>query len=110
MGFESIVLNQVADTLHQDGMAEFYNGTLFVGSINEKEARSVFHMLSKNYGIGRVQINPIGTTGEYAFDFVAEKQQAESEDFSPFATVNSQVDQKCPICYNSCIVNNKEQR
>jgi hypothetical protein len=86
MGFESVVLNQVADTLKQDDLAEFYAGTLFVGSINEREARRVFHMLSKNYGPGRVQVNAIGNTGEFAFDFVAEKQQ---EDFSPFATVNS---------------------
>jgi hypothetical protein len=87
MGFESIVLNQVADTLTQDDLAEFYNGTLFVGSIDEKEARKVFHMLSKNYGTGTVQVSPIGNTGEYAFDFVAKTQQ--SEDYSPFATVNS---------------------
>jgi len=86
MGFESIVLNQVADTLKQDDLAEFYSGTLFVGSINEREARRVFHMLSKNYGVGCVQVNAIGNTGEFAFDFVAEKQQ---EDFSPVATVNS---------------------
>jgi len=89
MGFESIVLNQVADTLKQDDLAEFYNGTLFVGSINEREARKVFHVLSKNYGVGTVQVSPIGNTGEYAFDFVAQKQQSEPEDFSPFATVNS---------------------
>jgi len=90
MGFESVVLNQVADTLKQDDLAEFYNGTLFVGSINEKEARKVFHVLSKNYGVGRVQVTPkILSTGEYAFDFVAEKQHQNSEDFSPFATVNS---------------------
>lgn len=87
MGFESIVLDQVANTLKQDDLAEFYSGTLFVGNIGEKEARLVFHMLSKNYGVGRVQVSPIGTTGEYAFDFVAEKQQPEP--FSPFATVNS---------------------
>jgi hypothetical protein len=37
-------------------------------------------------GVGTVQVSPIGTTGEYAFDFVAEKQQ---DEFSPFATVNS---------------------
>ena len=85
MGFESVVLNQVAGTLIQDDLAEFCNGTLFVGSINEKEARSVFHMLSKNYGVGRVQVNPIGNTGDYAFDFVEVTQ----EEFSPFATVNS---------------------
>jgi hypothetical protein len=28
MGFESVVLNQVADTLKQDDLAQFYNGTL----------------------------------------------------------------------------------
>ena len=90
MGFESIVLNQVADTLAQDDLAQFYNGTLFVGSINEREARRVFHMLSKNYGVGCVQVTPkILSTGEYAFDFVAEKQHQKAEDFSPFATVNS---------------------
>ena len=89
MGFESIVLNQVANTLTQDDLAEFYNGTLFVGTINEQEARSVFHMLSKNYGLGTVQVHPIGNTGEYAFDFVAKNPHSKSEDFSPFATVNS---------------------
>jgi hypothetical protein len=90
MGFESVVLNQVAGTLKQDDLAQFYNGTLFVGSINEREARRVFHMLSKNYGVGRVQVTPkIFSTGEYAFDFVAEKQHQKTEDFSPFATVNS---------------------
>ena len=86
MGFESIVLNQVSKTLHQDDLAEFYNGTLFVGSINEKEARRVFHMLSKEYGVGRVQVTPkILSTGEYAFDFV----EPRAEDYSPYATVNS---------------------
>jgi len=89
MGFESIVLNQVADTLKQDDLAQFYDGTLFVGTINEREARKVFHMLSKNYGVGRVQISTTGITGEYAFDFVAEKRHQNTEDFSPFATVNS---------------------
>ena len=90
MGFESIVLNQVSDTLAQDDLAQFYNGTLFVGSINDREARRVFHMLSKNYGVGCVQVTPkILSTGEYAFDFFAEKQHQNAEDFSPFATVNS---------------------
>jgi len=66
---------------------EFYNGTLFVRTITESQARRVFHELSKTLGLGTVQVSPIGDTGEYAFDFVAKKQQA--EDFSPFATVNS---------------------
>ena len=52
--------------------------------------KEVIHMLSKNYGVGRVQVTPkILSTGEYAYDFVAEKQQSKSEEFSPFATVNS---------------------
>ena len=108
--FETIVDQLVKVTLTNEPVkTEFYNGTLFVRKITESQARSVFHRLSATLGVGTVQVNPIGDTGEYAFDFVAKKQQAESEDFSPFATVNSQVDQKCPICYNSCIVNNKEQ-
>ena len=69
MGFESVVLNQVANTLKQDDLAEFCNGTLFVGSINEREARKVFHRLSRDFGVGKVLINgPI--QGEYAFDII----------------------------------------
>jgi hypothetical protein len=66
---------------------EFYNGTLFVRTITERQARRVFHRLSDVLGSGTVQVSPIGDTGEYAFDFVAKKQQ--TEDYSPFATVNS---------------------
>jgi len=66
---------------------EFYNGTLFVRTITERQARRVFHRLSDVLGLGTVQVSPIGDTGEYAFDFVAKKQQ--TEDYSPFATVNS---------------------
>jgi hypothetical protein len=62
---------------------------LFVRKITERQARTVFHRLSATLGVGTVQVSPIGNTGEYAFDFVAEKQQSKSEDFSPFATVNS---------------------
>jgi hypothetical protein len=35
-----------------------------------------------------IQISRVGPDS-YAIDFVAEKQQSKSEDFSPFATVNS---------------------
>jgi hypothetical protein len=42
--------------------------------------------LSQTFGLGSVLVSPIGDTGEYAFDFVANKQQ---EELSPFATVNS---------------------
>jgi hypothetical protein len=49
---------------------EFYNGTLFVRTITEEQARSVFHALSKSLGLGKVQVSPIGDTGEFAYDFV----------------------------------------
>jgi hypothetical protein len=88
--FETMVDQLVKVALVNEPVkTEFYNGTLFVGNINEREARSVFHMLSKNYGLGTVQVHPIGNTGEYAFDFVAKNPHSKSEDFSPFATVNS---------------------
>ena len=48
MSFEKVVVDQVANTLTQDDLAEFYTGTLFVDSINKKEARGVFHTLRKN--------------------------------------------------------------
>jgi hypothetical protein len=86
--FETLVDQLVKVTLtNQSVKTEFYNGTLFVRKITESQARSVFHRLSETLGLGTVQVSPIGNTGEYAFDFVAQKQQ--SEDFSPFATVNS---------------------
>lgn len=49
---------------------EWFNGTLFVSTINETQARSVFRRLSQTLGLGKVQISPIGDTGEYAYDFV----------------------------------------
>lgn len=64
---------------------EVYNGTLFVSTITEQQARSVFHRLSQTFGLGTVQVSPIGDTGEYAFDFIEPKV----EELSPFATVNS---------------------
>jgi hypothetical protein len=88
--FETTVDQLVKVTLtNQPVKTEFYNGTLFVRTITERQARRVFHKLSETLGLGSVQVSPIGDTGEYAFDFVAEKQHQKSEDFSPFATVNS---------------------
>ena len=84
--FETIVDQLVKVELTNEPVkTEFYNGTLFVRTINEAQARKVFHRLSKQFGLGSVQISPIGDTGEYAFDFVEPK----AEDFSPYATVNS---------------------
>jgi hypothetical protein len=88
--FETLVDQLVKVALTNEPVkTEFYNGTLFVRTINESQARQVFHRLSKQFGLGAVLVSPIGNTGEYAFDFVAQKQQPDTEDFSPFATVNS---------------------
>jgi hypothetical protein len=85
--FETLVDQMVKVTLtNQPVRTEFYNGTLFVRTINEKQARSVFHRLSQTFGLGSVIVSPIGTTGEYAFDFIANKA---TEELSPYATVNS---------------------
>jgi hypothetical protein len=85
--FNTLVDQLVKVTLTNEPVTtEFYNGTLFVSTITESQARTVFHTLSKQFGLGSVQVSPIGDTGEYAFDFVANKQQ---EELSPFATVNS---------------------
>jgi hypothetical protein len=85
--FETLVDQLVKVTLtNQPVKTEFYNGTLFVRTITEYQARTVFHRLSKQFGLGSIIVSPIGDTGEYAFDFVADKQP---EELSPFATVNS---------------------
>lgn len=84
--FETLVDQLVKVELTNEPVkTEFYNGTLFVSTITESQARTVFHRLSKQFGLGSVQVSPIGDTGEYAFDFIEPK----AEDFSPFATVNS---------------------
>jgi hypothetical protein len=85
--FNTLVDQLVKVTLTNEPVkTEFYNGTLFVSTITEAQARTVFHTLSKQFGLGSVIVSPIGDTGEYAFDFVANKQH---EELSPFATVNS---------------------
>ena len=69
--FENLVKQLVTITLNTPAVTkEFYNGTLFVSTITEDQARAVFHALSKSLGVGKVQISPIGDTGEYAYDFV----------------------------------------
>jgi len=85
--FKTLVDQLVKVTLTNKSVTtEFYNGTLFVKKINQRQARSVFHALTKTLGLGAVKVSAIGHTGEYAYDFVAKKQQ---EEFSPYATVNS---------------------
>jgi hypothetical protein len=83
--FETTIKQLVTITLDKPVTTEFYCGTLFVRTISEAQARTVFHTLSKQFGLGSVQVSPIGDTGEYAFDFIEPK----TEELSPFATVNS---------------------
>jgi hypothetical protein len=85
--FETAIDQLVKVTLTNEPVkTEFYNGTLFVRKINEKQARAVFHRLSKTFGLGSVIVSPIGDTGEYAYDIIADQA---TEKLSPFATVNS---------------------
>ena len=63
---ENQILELVANKVNRP--ASFTNGCLFV-ECNEGEARTVFHTLSKQFGLGKVYINgPI--QGEYAYDIV----------------------------------------
>ena len=67
--FYNLVKQYVTITLNDPKVAvEFFNGTLFVRTITEDQARAVFHTLYTK--IGRVQVSPIGDTGEYAYDFI----------------------------------------
>ena len=68
--FETCAKQLVTITLDKPVTTEFFNGTLYVRTITEDQARSVFHALSKSLGLGKVQISPIGDTGEFAYDFV----------------------------------------
>lgn len=69
MGFETVVLDKVAKVLKSNNAASFFCGSLSV-ICTEVEARKVFHKLSKDYGVGKVQISRDGSYG-YLFDFVA---------------------------------------
>ena len=68
--FETCAKQLVTITLDKPVTTEFFNGTLYVRTITEDQARSVFHALSKSLGLGKVQVSPIGDTGEFAYDFV----------------------------------------
>ena len=100
--FETLLDQLVKVTLVNEPVkTEVYNGTLFVRTITEKQARSVFHRLSQTFGLGSVIVSPIGNTGEYAYDIIADKAR---EELSPYATVNSKaIDQKWSFCYNITI-------
>ena len=86
MGFKTKVFNAITPCLQPGEQIELYNGTLFL-DCSEKTARTAFSQLFTKVST-MIQISKI-SSDSYAIDFVAEKQQSESEDFSPFATVNS---------------------
>jgi len=68
--FESDVSYLVRPLLNDNEHAGFFGdtGTLFA-ACSEETARSIFHTLSRKFGVEKVQINgPIN--GEYAYDFV----------------------------------------
>jgi len=63
---EKQILTLVSNVLQKSNIASFTSGCLFV-KCDENEARKVFHTLSKEFGLGTVDISgPI--QGEYAFD------------------------------------------
>ena len=67
--FYNLVKQYVTLTLNDPKVTvEFFNGTLFVRTITEAQALTVFHTLSTK--VGSVQVSPIGDTGEYAYDFI----------------------------------------
>jgi hypothetical protein len=69
--FETIVDQIVkVELVNEPVTTEFFNGTLFVRTITEQQARQVFHRLAKTFGLGKVMVHPIGDTGEYAYDFI----------------------------------------
>lgn len=73
MDFKSNVISQVRPLLKDDELAGFTNGTLFINA-SEATARSVFHTLSSDRGLGKCQITKIFGNeqgGEYAIDFIA---------------------------------------
>jgi hypothetical protein len=67
--FESDVTYLVRPLLNDNEHAGFFadTGTLFA-ACSESTARSIFHTLSRKFGVGKVQIHgPV--QGEYAYDF-----------------------------------------
>ena len=67
MGFETVVLGQVAEVLGTDKLASFTCGTLFL-SCSETHARRVFSMLCKEYDF---KVSPSKVGDQFAYDFVA---------------------------------------
>ena len=67
MGFETVILDKVADVLGNPTQAGFTNGTLFVHSISFAEALNLKIQLG-DMAAYKIDINQVGS--EFAFDFI----------------------------------------
>jgi hypothetical protein len=70
MSFEKRVLNLIEPAM-TEGHAEFENGTLFIEDVSGDIGRKVFHILSKEFGVGKVNVNIYNPVNGFVFDFVA---------------------------------------
>ena len=70
MHFETKVINIVGPLL-DSGRAEFVYGTLFLEDVSETVGRKVFHALSKECGLGKVNVNVYSPVNGFSYDFVA---------------------------------------
>jgi hypothetical protein len=68
MGFETVVLDKVAEIVKRDNAAEFFCGSLSV-ICNQREAYKILTILNRDFD-NKVEMNPDGSYG-YIFDFVA---------------------------------------
>ena len=68
MGFETVVLSVVKDTVRHS-RAEFVNGTMFVENIDSDEANRIVNGL-RGFVYADTVVSQIGDTDEFAFDFV----------------------------------------
>ena len=67
MGFETVVLHQVAEVIQEERKACFFNGSLFV-ECGVSSAQQVLEML-KEVTFYKVQQSQVGN--EFVYDFVA---------------------------------------
>ena len=70
MHFETKVINIVGPLL-DSGRADFVYGTLFLEEVSESVGRKVFHALSKEFGLGKVNVNVYSPVNGFSYDFVA---------------------------------------
>ena len=70
MDFETKVINIVGPLL-DTGRAEFVYGTLFLEDASEAVGRKIYHALSKEFGVGKVNVNVYSPANGFSYDFVA---------------------------------------